>query len=296
MLAAPAPPGADSTALVTRLPSRRCCASPVVDLIGGSARRLWLACPDCGPGQDRTPCVHPCPSRMRPPPGEAIMYLQRPRPGMGHGASLFTSRRPTDGMSRGWLGAAAFIVPACLDPVRKHRRADGMEIAHDGDLRRSKADRGRGSRGMGQPTAADVVVDGELNPATFFLTQAVVHRLIDASGGSVVNVGSMCAHQAVGATPSGGASARHSAPGVRWRSGWLALAVTDCHGLPRGTERYGSRCTRRRSGTSPRAPVPGTRRGRAISWRPCRQSGKPVGQELRSLDVADACGYQPCAS
>jgi NAD(P)-dependent dehydrogenase (short-subunit alcohol dehydrogenase family) len=43
----------------------------------------------------------------------------------------------------------------------------------------------------------------ELNRAMFFLTQTVVRGMIDAGrGGSIVNVGSMWAHQAVGATPS----------------------------------------------------------------------------------------------
>lgn len=43
----------------------------------------------------------------------------------------------------------------------------------------------------------------ELNRATYFLTQAVVRSMVDAGkGGSIVNIGSMWAHQAVGATPS----------------------------------------------------------------------------------------------
>ena len=43
----------------------------------------------------------------------------------------------------------------------------------------------------------------ELNRATFFLTQTVVRGMVQAgSGGSVVNIGSMWAHQAIGATPS----------------------------------------------------------------------------------------------
>jgi NAD(P)-dependent dehydrogenase (short-subunit alcohol dehydrogenase family) len=43
----------------------------------------------------------------------------------------------------------------------------------------------------------------ELNRAIFFLTQTVVRGMIDAgAGGSIVNIGSMWAHQAIGATPS----------------------------------------------------------------------------------------------
>jgi NAD(P)-dependent dehydrogenase (short-subunit alcohol dehydrogenase family) len=43
----------------------------------------------------------------------------------------------------------------------------------------------------------------ELDRAIFFLTQTVVRCMVAAgSGGSIVNVGSMWAHQAIGATPS----------------------------------------------------------------------------------------------
>jgi NAD(P)-dependent dehydrogenase (short-subunit alcohol dehydrogenase family) len=43
----------------------------------------------------------------------------------------------------------------------------------------------------------------ELDRAIFFLTQTVVRGMIDAGrGGSIVNIGSMWAHQAIGATPS----------------------------------------------------------------------------------------------
>ena len=43
----------------------------------------------------------------------------------------------------------------------------------------------------------------ELTRATFFLTQTVVRGMVSAgNGGSIVNVGSMWAHQAIGATPS----------------------------------------------------------------------------------------------
>lgn len=47
----------------------------------------------------------------------------------------------------------------------------------------------------------------ELNRATFFLTQTVVRGMKAAgSGGAIVNIGSMWAHQAVAATPSTGYS------------------------------------------------------------------------------------------
>jgi NAD(P)-dependent dehydrogenase (short-subunit alcohol dehydrogenase family) len=47
----------------------------------------------------------------------------------------------------------------------------------------------------------------ELNYALFFLTQTVVDGMIArGSGGSIVNIGSMWAHQAVGLTPSSGHS------------------------------------------------------------------------------------------
>lgn len=42
----------------------------------------------------------------------------------------------------------------------------------------------------------------DINEATFFVTQAVAHRMKETGGGSIVNVGSMWAHQAVKATPS----------------------------------------------------------------------------------------------
>lgn len=41
-----------------------------------------------------------------------------------------------------------------------------------------------------------------LNKATFFITQQVVKNMIANDGGSIVNVGSMWAHQAIKATPS----------------------------------------------------------------------------------------------
>jgi len=47
----------------------------------------------------------------------------------------------------------------------------------------------------------------ELDRATFFITQTVVRCMIDhGSGGAIVNIGSMWAHQGVAATPSSGYS------------------------------------------------------------------------------------------
>src|ERR1044071_3682832 len=47
----------------------------------------------------------------------------------------------------------------------------------------------------------------ELNYALFFLTQTVVAGMItNGAGGSIVNIGAMWAHQAIGATPSSGYS------------------------------------------------------------------------------------------
>jgi NAD(P)-dependent dehydrogenase (short-subunit alcohol dehydrogenase family) len=47
----------------------------------------------------------------------------------------------------------------------------------------------------------------ELNYALFFLTQTVVAGMIaKGEGGSIVNIGSMWAHQAIGLTPSSGYS------------------------------------------------------------------------------------------
>jgi len=47
----------------------------------------------------------------------------------------------------------------------------------------------------------------ELDRAIFFLTQTVARGMIDhGAGGAIVNIGSMWAHQAIGATPSSGYS------------------------------------------------------------------------------------------
>ncbi len=47
----------------------------------------------------------------------------------------------------------------------------------------------------------------ELDRATFFITQTVAHAMVAGDrGGAIVNIGSMWAHQAIGATPSSGYS------------------------------------------------------------------------------------------
>jgi NAD(P)-dependent dehydrogenase (short-subunit alcohol dehydrogenase family) len=54
---------------------------------------------------------------------------------------------------------------------------------------------------------ADYDAYQELNRAIFFLTQTVARGMVSqGQGGSIVNIGSMWAHQAVGATPSSGYS------------------------------------------------------------------------------------------
>jgi NAD(P)-dependent dehydrogenase (short-subunit alcohol dehydrogenase family) len=56
--------------------------------------------------------------------------------------------------------------------------------------------------------AADYDAYAELNRAMFFITQTVARGMVSGGqGGSIVNIGSMWAHQAVGATPSSAYSA-----------------------------------------------------------------------------------------
>lgn len=51
-------------------------------------------------------------------------------------------------------------------------------------------------------TASDYDGYLELNRALFFVTQAVARNMVTNGGGSIVNIGSMWAHQAIKATPS----------------------------------------------------------------------------------------------
>lgn len=51
-------------------------------------------------------------------------------------------------------------------------------------------------------TGADYDIYHDLNRAMFFITQAVAKKMAANGGGSIVNIGSMWAHQAIAATPS----------------------------------------------------------------------------------------------
>jgi NAD(P)-dependent dehydrogenase (short-subunit alcohol dehydrogenase family) len=67
----------------------------------------------------------------------------------------------------------------------------------------------------------------ELNRALFFLTQTVVRGMAEAGGGSIVNIGSMWALQAVGATPSSAYSMAKA--GLHALTHNLALELADRH-------------------------------------------------------------------
>lgn len=66
-----------------------------------------------------------------------------------------------------------------------------------------------------------------LNRALFFITQSVVERMQAAGGGSIVNVGSMWAHQAVKATPSSAYSMAKA--GLHAMTQHLAMELADDH-------------------------------------------------------------------
>lgn len=66
----------------------------------------------------------------------------------------------------------------------------------------------------------------KLNKATFFITQAVVRRMAVAGGGSIVNIGSMWARQAVKATPSAAYSMAKAA--LHALTQHLAMELADC--------------------------------------------------------------------
>jgi NAD(P)-dependent dehydrogenase (short-subunit alcohol dehydrogenase family) len=69
----------------------------------------------------------------------------------------------------------------------------------------------------------------ELNYALFFLTQTVVEGMIArGDGGSIVNIGSMWAHQALGVTPSAGHSMQKA--GLHALTHNLAIELAD-HGI-----------------------------------------------------------------
>lgn len=65
----------------------------------------------------------------------------------------------------------------------------------------------------------------DLNRATFFVTQQVAKNMVANGGGSVVNVGSMWAHQAIKATPSSAYSMAKS--GLHSLTQHLAMELTE---------------------------------------------------------------------
>lgn len=68
----------------------------------------------------------------------------------------------------------------------------------------------------------------DLNRATFFVTQQVAKNMVASGGGSVVNVGSMWAHQAIKATPSSAYSMAKS--GLHSLTQHLAMELAE-HGI-----------------------------------------------------------------
>ena len=68
----------------------------------------------------------------------------------------------------------------------------------------------------------------DLNRATFFVTQQVVKNMVLNGGGSVVNIGSMWAHQAIKATPSSAYSMAKS--GLHSLTQHLAMELAE-HGI-----------------------------------------------------------------
>ncbi len=68
----------------------------------------------------------------------------------------------------------------------------------------------------------------DLNRATFFVTQRVAKNMVANGGGSVVNVGSMWAHQAIKATPSSAYSMAKS--GLHALTQHLAMELAE-HGI-----------------------------------------------------------------
>lgn len=76
-------------------------------------------------------------------------------------------------------------------------------------------------------TEADYELYMGLNKALFRITQAVTHKMIDAGGGSIVNIGSMWAKQAVKATPSSAYSMAKA--GLHALTQHLAMELADKH-------------------------------------------------------------------
>lgn len=77
-------------------------------------------------------------------------------------------------------------------------------------------------------TGADYDAQLDMNRAFFFLTQAVARNMVHHEGGSIVNIGSMWAHQAVKATPSSAYSMQKA--GLHSLTQHLAMELAD-HGI-----------------------------------------------------------------
>ncbi|MCG9875712.1 MAG: SDR family oxidoreductase [Leptospiraceae bacterium] len=74
-------------------------------------------------------------------------------------------------------------------------------------------------------TETDYDLQLEINKAFFFLTQAVVKNMKTHGGGSIVNIGSMWAHQAVKSTPSSAYSMQKA--GLHSLTQHLAMELAD---------------------------------------------------------------------
>lgn len=76
-------------------------------------------------------------------------------------------------------------------------------------------------------TAVDYDAQMDINRAFFFITQAVAKNMKAHGGGSIVNIGSMWAHQAVKATPSSAYSMQKA--GLHALTQHLAMELADAH-------------------------------------------------------------------
>ena len=100
----------------------------------------------------------------------------------------------------------------------------------------------------------------ELDRAIFFLTQTVARGMVDAGrGGSIVNIGSMWAHQAIAATPSSAYSVAKAGLHALTRNLAIELAPHQIRVNAVAPAVVATRCT---SGSSPRTS----------STRPCTAS------------------------
>ncbi|MAZ88604.1 MAG: sugar dehydrogenase [Cellvibrionaceae bacterium] len=78
-----------------------------------------------------------------------------------------------------------------------------------------------------QHTEKDYDIYMELNRATFFISQAVANHMIKHGGGSIVNIGSMWAKQAIKATPSAAYSMAKA--GLHSLTQHMAMELADHH-------------------------------------------------------------------